>query len=478
MKARRAFALGAVAAALLVASVQAAPPANDDFAAAQTISGPAGSIVGTNVDATQEEGEPDHVPQSAGRSVWYRWTAPAAGRVVFDTCDGPSTDTALAVYVGSSVAALRRVVRNDDSCEDRSLVTFAAVAGRSYSIAVDGFQSGGPFTLSWEQLDRPQNDDFGSPRAISGAAGTATGRSLGARAEAGEPAPARAATVWYSWTAPFTGGVTFETCGSSFDTVLAAYTGSSVGALRALARDDDDCDPQSRIRFGARAGVEYRLQVFGVNAAMGWIRLSWLGASSPRNDDFVGARTLHGPRGSTTGTNSGALAEAGESAWASVWYHWRAPRLMAMSFATCRAAEFDTVITVYRGKSLSRAAVIDEADDECDERSRAVFIATKGTEYRIAVDTSSARTGRFTLTWGTPRPFDEPCDVQDVRGARLREARRQLLGANCLVGGVVRTSSSIVPRGRVIAQYPFPGARLPILGRVHLQLSSGSSRPG
>jgi hypothetical protein len=300
-----------------------------------------------------------------------------------------------------------------------------------------------------------------------------TGRTFGAGAEAGEPTPARAASVWYSWTAPFTGGVTFETCGSSFNTVLAAYTGTSVDALRAVARNDNGCDRQSRIRFGARAGTDYRIQVYGVNATMGWIRLGWSGAASPPNDDFAAARVLRGTRGSITGTNAGALAEAGEEAWASVWYRWRAPRLTAIAFSTCSAAEFDTAITVYRGTSLPRAAVVDEADDECALRSRAIFVATKGTEYRIAVDSSVARTGRFTLTWSKPRAFDEPCDVPDVRGDRLAAARGELLAANCLVGRVVRRSSAIVPRGRVIAQYPFPDARLPILGRVHLEISSG-----
>jgi beta-lactam-binding protein with PASTA domain len=83
------------------------------------------------------------------------------------------------------------------------------------------------------------------------------------------------------------------------------------------------------------------------------------------------------------------------------------------------------------------------------------------------------RTGSFNLAWRKPRPFDEPCSVPDVRGDRMASARRRLLAANCLVGRVVRRNSEIVPRARVIAQYPFPGARLPILGRVHLEISSG-----
>jgi len=80
MKARVLVAAAVVAAASLVAAASAAPPANDDFASAQVLSGPTGVAAGSNLDATQEEGEPDHASQAPGHSVWYRWTAPASGR--------------------------------------------------------------------------------------------------------------------------------------------------------------------------------------------------------------------------------------------------------------------------------------------------------------------------------------------------------------------------------------------------------------
>src|SRR5262249_22109030 len=46
--------------------------------------------------------------------------------------------------------------------------------------------------------------------------------------ESGEPNHAGSAggkSVWWTWTAPNTGAVTVDTLGSSFDTVLAIYTG-------------------------------------------------------------------------------------------------------------------------------------------------------------------------------------------------------------------------------------------------------------
>ena len=129
------------------------PPANDSFAAARAITGASGSVSGTSVMATKETGEPNHAGTPGGRSVWYRWTAPASGRVAFDTF-GSEFATTLAVYRGTSVSALTPVAANDDAAGTNwSQLAFDTVAGTSYAIAVDG-DSGtwvgrGTFTLSW-----------------------------------------------------------------------------------------------------------------------------------------------------------------------------------------------------------------------------------------------------------------------------------------------------------------------------------------
>ena len=134
----------------------AAPPANDLFAARTVISGLMGQVNGTNVEATNETGEPDHAGVSGGQafsaSVWYDWTAPTSGGASFNACQNPAYDTVLAVYTGDDVGALTEVASNDDACSFQSVVGFAAVAGTSYKIAVDGFFGDqGTFTLTWRQ---------------------------------------------------------------------------------------------------------------------------------------------------------------------------------------------------------------------------------------------------------------------------------------------------------------------------------------
>lgn len=468
----RLLVLAAAAAAILAGASRAAPPSNDRFAAAQELQGESGSVRGTTAEATREVGEPAHGEEGgAGRTVWYRWTAPASVSVLFETCGATSFDTLLAAYVGSHVAALSRVARDDDSCETQSRIAFAAAAGTTYMLAVDGVDRAGTFTLSWRVLRPPPNDDFASAMPLSGASGSAGGETFAAGVEPGEPGARGGATVWYRWTAPFSGGVTFETCRSSFDTVLTAYAGTALASLRPIATSDDACESQSRIRFQIRAGATYVLQLGGSDGETGEIDLSWRAARRAPNDAFARARRLLGANGSVSDSNVGAFGRSG-----ALWYRWRAPRTMPIAFATCSDATFDTVVSVYRGASSRRAVLVDRDDDGCREeaRSRAVFLAIAGVDYRIAVAGFRGATGSFRLTWGSPRPFDDPCRVPDVVHEPLARVEPVLRRANCRIGRIAYVTSPIVPAGRVIDQFPKPFTRLPVFARVNLLVSRGA----
>ena len=117
------------------------PPANDNFGNAQKLSGSCSQVTGTNLNATKEPGEPNHAGNTGGASVWYSWTAPATGTATFNT-EGSDFDTLLGVYTGSSVSSLTEVASNDDAnfpTDSTSAVSFQAVAGTTYYIAVDGY---------------------------------------------------------------------------------------------------------------------------------------------------------------------------------------------------------------------------------------------------------------------------------------------------------------------------------------------------
>ena len=115
-------------------------PVNDDFANAQSISGNGGAYKETNLHATKQPGEPNHAQNVGGPSVWYNYTPTNSGPMTFDTF-GSSFNTLLGVYTGSFVSELQPIASNDDATSNVKLsrVTFDAVAGTLYHIAVDGF---------------------------------------------------------------------------------------------------------------------------------------------------------------------------------------------------------------------------------------------------------------------------------------------------------------------------------------------------
>jgi hypothetical protein len=112
----------------------------DAFADAQDLgNGTSVTATGTNLGASKESGEPNHGGNVGGASIWYGWTAPQTDTVTIDTC-GSAINTLLGVYTGSAVNNLTAVADNDDVCGIGSAVTFAASAGTTYWIAVDGFK--------------------------------------------------------------------------------------------------------------------------------------------------------------------------------------------------------------------------------------------------------------------------------------------------------------------------------------------------
>jgi hypothetical protein len=96
--------------------------------------------------------------------------------------------------------------------------------------------------------------------------------------EAEEPAPCglKRNTVWYRITPDRDARLTANTFGSNYDTVLAAYTGSSLGSLTLVpgACNDDSGGVQSQIAFQVQAGTTYHFQVGGYRGRQGQLSLS------------------------------------------------------------------------------------------------------------------------------------------------------------------------------------------------------------
>jgi hypothetical protein len=119
---------------------------------------------------------------------------------------------------------------------------------------------------------RALNDDFDQAIVLPGAMGSQGTNNYCTTAETGEPDHAGAgegarASLWWRWTAPVTGTAVCKTENSSFDTVLAVYTGHALNALTVVAKNNNfDTATWSRVAFKPEKGQTYALAVDKANA--------------------------------------------------------------------------------------------------------------------------------------------------------------------------------------------------------------------
>ena len=138
---------------------------------------------------------------------------------------------------------------------------------------------------SVSQVNAQANNHFTNALTLDpiGTPGTLAGSSLGATRETNEPihwvgSPNSARSVWFSWTATETGIVTFDTFGSAFDTILAAYIQqgtNGLASLTQLASDDDSgslngsfFERTSVIRFPVTQGTNYFIAIDGYRTGL------------------------------------------------------------------------------------------------------------------------------------------------------------------------------------------------------------------
>ena len=267
-----------VAIAALPASASAAPPANDNFAGAQELSGAQPIVVtGTTREATDEPAD----PAGFDGSVWYHWTAPASGRFALEFCaqnSAAAQSTSVSVYTGATLSALQEVFRVDlrppgGDCPfgetDDPPNVYDAVAGTTYRIYVGGSSSmQGSFGLVLARVVPPPNDQFANATVLDGPLPVRT---------TGSPLDSNDGVLWYRWRAPAGGFFTLEECrqrGSDPEFSVEIFTGSSEQSLRRVPIQTEysnvsecpfDRGPQRNLKIGvafkASRGTTYVLRV-------------------------------------------------------------------------------------------------------------------------------------------------------------------------------------------------------------------------
>ena len=152
--------------------------------------------------------------------------------------------------------------------------------------------------VTYRPID-PPNDFFANALPLTATPDVTSVNTLNATREPGEPNHAGVTggkSVWWIYQPPGDGVLTLSTTNSTFDTLLALYTGATVSNLTPVAGNDDAYEGAaggfSRIVQAVRSNVTYHIAVDGYEGAAGVVFLSY---------SFVPATIYHLSVGSTAG---------------------------------------------------------------------------------------------------------------------------------------------------------------------------------
>lgn len=238
-------------------------PFNDDFAQRPRLAGNNAQVRASTVDATAEPGESAHAGITSTKTLWWEWTPEVSGTVTLDTADS-NHDTVAAVYTAggeaspTSLAGLTLLAANDNDPTAQvisSRLTFNAVAGVLYQIAVGGKFDGGMAVLNLSTT--PANDLFAGAETLAGRSLRVTTANTNCSREPGEPRVLGwpgGNSLWYRWTAPHSGRFQIAAVSDDFDPVLAVFTGTTLNALTYVAENDNAA--QSSIHTGSLCTIE------------------------------------------------------------------------------------------------------------------------------------------------------------------------------------------------------------------------------
>ena len=356
--------------------------------------------VASNVGATTEVGEPNHVGVPPERSVWFEWQPGAAGNYdiwVEPAGDTPVLDPRLAIYpFTTSMATIGAVIASNDNFDGlypRMSVFLNAFV--RYLIVVDA-RDEGTFEINVRRNPTPAppaNDDFADAIVIDPeVGGVINGTTVGATVECGETPPAGFwdgpyGSVWYTFTPTEDGTIflTFTDPGTHPEfkgTLIDVFQGSDFDDLRNITPADDfsnwawDEQVGFPVSFEGGIPVYIRFQtendgadgtVDGDGGPFSFEVLAQSG-TPPGNDDFEDgsdAPSAGGSGGDTThpGTTDGAgyqpgevdprggLLEETEPGGGSVWHTYTpdAPGFIAVYVTRDAPVDYWYIVGVWEG---------------------------------------------------------------------------------------------------------------------------------
>ena len=339
-------------------SVTVLRPPNDDFNNRLLLSGETIVTNGLNFDATTEPGEPNPM-----NSVWWRWTAPAKGKLRIRTT-GTDFPHQVNVYSGSVLTNLTPV----SSVWTLTSADFDmdVAGGTEYAIAIGG---GGWWTEGF--IDLQLNFDYAPTVVITSPANGAnfgTAQNLAVNLSANDQ----------------NGVITLcELSASSF--LVSTTTAAPYSFIVPIAGGNFTLLGKVVDNYGQRATSA----PVTVNVTLA-------------NDYFANRVGLKGFEFVALGTTENATAEGGEPAGPrkSVWWKWKAPASGRVKISA-ESYEYAAAIEVFTGTSVGSLATI-AASTGGFTYNEVTFEASAGVEYVICVDgfhfAAGTAAGRYKLT--------------------------------------------------------------------------------
>ena len=293
-------------------------------------------------------------------------------------------------FAAGAIAILRTAFPSDTQAQTIARLTSTGVA------VADSRNGIVKPRLDLGQSVRPANDLFLNRIPLSGGSGSATGTSVNASKESGEPNHAGdsgGTSVWWKWPAPAAGQVSLDTSGSGFAALLAVYTGTTVSSLMPVVASTTG---SSGVVFQAQAGTEYEIAVDGSGGAAGVVSLHWSLNAAAAADLAL-----------TLGASTASVARGGQVTY-TLTVHNNGPQAATNIAVVDTLPPGLTFVSATSGCSVSAAIVTCSFDS----------LASGGTAISnvVAVATTA---GSFTDQASTSSAVPDPVSTNNSRSASL-----------------------------------------------------------
>ncbi|MEK7951429.1 thrombospondin type 3 repeat-containing protein [Luteolibacter soli] len=237
------------------------PGGTDDLASATPITGAlpqrlhGNNVFATTTAATDEDWYPSAPPQA---TVWWRWTAPAAGAIRLDSRLS-DFETRLTAYERAPGGSPVRVSLGFSTCGMK------VQAGYDYLFCIDGTNNRGEIDFWLESIPTtiPPNDNLANATNLGSALIACDGGWIfNATAETGVPNETITPwsydhTLWWKWTCPQSGTYRFSQLGSDGSAGIYVFTGTP-GSLTMIT----GLDLPEGVRIESiTAGTTYYIQI-------------------------------------------------------------------------------------------------------------------------------------------------------------------------------------------------------------------------